>query len=80
MAKKTFEKALAELEKIVEKLENPDVALDEALGLFEEGINLSRFCAEKLEEAEKKVTILVKDSKGHLFEKPFEAEEDADEV
>ncbi len=78
MAKKTFEKALSELEKIVEKLENPDVALDEALVFFEEGIKLSRFCAEKLEEAESRVNILLKDSKGEFYEKPFEEEEGQD--
>ena len=80
MAKKTFEKALSELEKIVEKLENSDVALDEALGLFEDGINLSRFCAEKLEEAENRVNVLLKDGKGNLFEKPFEGEDEEDEL
>ena len=59
MAKKKFEDALADLEKIVQRLEDPDVPLDEAVGLFEDGIKLSRFCAQKLDEVEKRVEMLL---------------------
>jgi len=75
MAKKKFEEALDELEKIVQRLEDANLPLDEALGLFEEGIKLSRFCSAKLEEAEKKVEILLKDEQGGTCRKPFEESE-----
>lgn len=72
MAKKKFEEALSELEAIVRRLENEQLSLDEAISLFEEGIKLSRFCAARLEEAEKKVSLLLKDDQGNLYEKPFD--------
>lgn len=64
MAKKKFEDALAELEKIVQRLEDPDVPLDEAVGLFEDGIKLSRFCSQKLDEVEKRVDMLLHSEPG----------------
>lgn len=72
MAKKKFEEALSELESIVRRLEDEQLSLDEAISLFEEGIKLSRFCAARLEEAEKKVSLLLKDDQGNLSEKPFD--------
>ena len=60
MPKEKFEDALNKLEKIVSKLEEGDIPLEESLKLFEEGIRLSRFCNQKLDEAEKKVEILLK--------------------
>lgn len=72
MIKKNFEEALEELEKIVQRLEDAELPLDEALSLFEEGIKLSRFCSKKLDEAEKKVEILLKDENGNLHQEPFE--------
>ena len=72
MIKKNFEEALEALEKIVQRLEDAALPLDEALSLFEEGIKLSRFCAKKLDEAEKKVEILLKDENGNLYREPFE--------
>jgi exodeoxyribonuclease VII small subunit len=59
-----FETALKRLEEIVKKLENGELSLDSALQLFEEGIKLSRFCHTKLEEAERRVEILVKNTSG----------------
>lgn len=76
MAKKKFEEALDELDKIVHRLENTALPLDEALSLFEEGIKLSRFCSAKLEEAEKKVEILLRDEQGNIHQKPFEEPEE----
>ena len=64
MAKKKFEDALAELEIIVQRLEDPDVPLDEAVGLFEDGIKLSRFCSQKLDEVEKRVDMLLHNEQG----------------
>lgn len=53
-----FEESLARLEEITGKLESNDLSLDESLRIFEEGIKLSRFCEEKLTEAEQKLEIL----------------------
>jgi exodeoxyribonuclease VII small subunit len=69
-----FETALKRLEEIVKKLENGELSLDSALQLFEEGIKLSRFCHTKLEEAERRVEILVKNSSGQTRPVPFEPE------
>jgi exodeoxyribonuclease VII small subunit len=55
---KDFESAIAELETIVKRLEDGDLALERSLELFERGVQLSRFCHAKLEEAERRVEIL----------------------
>jgi len=73
----SFEKALADLEKIVEKLEKGDLPLNESLVLFEKGVKLARYLREELEKAEKKIEILLKDEKGEVKEKPFKLEEEA---
>lgn len=72
MPKEKFEDALNKLEKIVSKLEEGDIPLEESLRLFEEGIRLSRFCNQKLDEAEKKVEILLKGKNGMLKPQPFD--------
>jgi len=72
MAEKQFEEALHELEALVQRLEDADLPLDDALALFEEGIRLSKICAHKLDEAEKKVELLLKDEGGNLLRKPFD--------
>ena len=69
-----FETSLKRLEEIVKKLENGELSLDSALQLFEEGIKLSRFCHTKLEEAERRVEILLKNSSGQPQAVPFESE------
>jgi exodeoxyribonuclease VII small subunit len=74
MATLSFEKALEDLEKIVEKLEKGGLSLSESLALFEKGVKLARFLREELEKAEKKVEILLKDEKGEVKEKPFKLE------
>jgi exodeoxyribonuclease VII small subunit len=71
MPKERFEDALNKLEKIVSKLEEGDIPLEESLKLFEEGIRLSRFCNQKLDEAERKVEILLKEKNGVLKPQPF---------
>src|SRR5512136_1053385 len=73
MPKEKFEDALNKLEKIVSKLEEGDIPLEESLKLFEEGIRLSRFCNQKLDEAEKKVEILLKGKNGILKPHPFDS-------
>ncbi len=74
MKLKDFESNLKQLEEIVAKLEGGDLALDQALELFEEGVMISRFCNAKLEEAERKVETLIKTADGDLTEVPFTAE------
>jgi exodeoxyribonuclease VII small subunit len=69
-----FETALKRLEEIIKKLENGELSLDSALQLFEEGIKLSRFCHTKLEEADRRVEILVKNSSGQPRAIAFESE------
>jgi exodeoxyribonuclease VII small subunit len=74
---KDFETALKSLEDIVGQLEAGDLTLDRALELFEEGIKVSHFCSSKLEEAERKVDVLIKSADGAMKEMPFsEAAED----
>ncbi|MCP4717472.1 MAG: exodeoxyribonuclease VII small subunit [Deltaproteobacteria bacterium] len=75
MKNKTFEQAQEELETIVQRLENDELPLDEALKLFEQGIKLSRLCTGKLDEAEKKVEILLQDENGSAERAPFEEPE-----
>ena len=53
-----FESAIAELETIVKTLEDGDLALERSLALFERGVQLSRFCHARLEDAEKRIEIL----------------------
>ena len=57
--KKSIEKSLTELERLVEELENGDLELDQALKKFEQGVKLSRECQKTLEEAEMKIKILM---------------------
>ncbi|WP_062048211.1 exodeoxyribonuclease VII small subunit [Bacillus sp. JCM 19034] len=52
---KSFEEAMSELEKVVDKLEQGDVPLEEAISMFQEGMLLSKLCHEKLEKVEKQM-------------------------
>jgi exodeoxyribonuclease VII small subunit len=74
----SFEKALARLEAIVEKLESEEMGLDASLALFEEGIGLSRICQEKLSDVERRVEIVLKESGGEYTAKPFLGDEEPD--
>ncbi len=65
-----FETALAELETVIEKLEDSDTSLDEALKLYEKGISLIRICNERLESAEQKIKIL-QSNEGKIIETDF---------
>jgi exodeoxyribonuclease VII small subunit len=67
------------LERIVQELENGDLPLEKAIKKFEEGIKLTKLCSEKLDETEKKISILLKNSEGQMTEKPFMPEADTDE-
>jgi exodeoxyribonuclease VII small subunit len=72
MAKKSFEQAMKQLEQIVQDLESSDMPLEKAIKKFEEGIQLSKFCTEKLDESEKRITILIQDAAGNIAEVPFD--------
>ncbi len=69
---KSFEEAICQLEQIVSKLEKGDISLEESITNFQQGIELSRYCAAKLDEAEKKISVLLQDEEGNLIEKDFE--------
>jgi len=67
----TFEEALARLETIVHELEEADLPLERSLTVFEEGVRLSRLLHERLNEAERKVEILMKNEDGEKVPVPF---------
>lgn len=71
---KNFEESMQELEKIVQELENNNLNLDESVKKFEEGMEISKKCNKILEEAEKKITILLENN-GEIEEKDFKVEE-----
>ena len=75
MTQKNFEDAMKKLENIVKGLESGDLALEKSLKAFEEGMKLANFCSGKLEEAEQKVTKLIKDSDGKFVHQSFDIEE-----
>ena len=56
---KNFEELMKDLEEITNKLEKEDLSLDESVDLFEKGMKISKECNEKLEKAEKRITILI---------------------
>ncbi len=70
-SKQTFEKAMKQLERIVEELESGTLSLEKSLKKFEEGMALSRYCNEKLEETERRITLLTADEEGNPIETPF---------
>jgi len=72
--KPDFERSLARLEEVVRRLESPQLSLDEAMKLFEEGVGLSRECQKQLEEAEGRVEILLKKADGKMVAEAFAAE------
>ena len=77
MAKISFEKSLKQLEEIVQELESGDMPLEKAMKKFEEGVKLSKYCSEKLDETEKKISILLHDNNGDITEELFMPENEA---
>ncbi len=71
-----FEDALARLEGVVDRLESGELPLEESLRLFEEGVHLTKVCTHRLEEAERRITILLKDERGEVLESPFDEGQD----
>jgi exodeoxyribonuclease VII small subunit len=70
---KSFEASLEALEAIVHQLEDGDLPLEKSLELFEEGIRLSRHCQERLNQAERRIEILLRDNQGRPTTAPFAA-------
>jgi exodeoxyribonuclease VII small subunit len=68
---KSFEEAICELEVIVDRLEKGELPLDESIQVFQKGIELSKFCSKRLDEVERKISILLEDEKGEIKEEPF---------
>ena len=71
---KNFEAGLAALEKIVRELEHGDLPLEESLKLFEEGVRLSRQCQERLNQAERRIEVLLRDGEGRPVLSAFDEE------
>ncbi len=72
MSEIKFEEALKKLEKIVEDLERGDLSLDDALKKYQDGIELSRVCAQRLDTAKKKIDLLSKNKKGEFELQPLD--------
>ncbi|RKY88401.1 exodeoxyribonuclease VII small subunit [candidate division KSB1 bacterium] len=66
MKKKNFEESLKRLEEIIETLERGDLTLEESLEIFREGVELTKFCKEKINSAETEVKKLIKDMEGNF--------------
>ena len=67
---------MEELERIVRELEQGELPLEKSLELFEQGVKLSRECQERLNQAERRIEVLMRDNQGRPTVKPFEAETD----
>ncbi len=77
MALEKFETALKKLEEVVRKLEGGELSLDDSLKAFEEGVKLAGFCSRKLNEAEKRVEILIKQKDGTFAREKFRLDEES---
>ena len=71
---KNFETSLEELERIVRELEQGELTLEKSLELFEQGVKLSRECQERLNQAERRIEILMRDNQGRAVVRPFDPE------
>jgi exodeoxyribonuclease VII small subunit len=74
-----FEAQLASLERIVRELERGDLPLEQSLELFEQGVKLSRECQERLNEAERRIEVLLRGGDGSTIAVPFERNELAED-
>ncbi|GAB7027296.1 exodeoxyribonuclease VII small subunit [Geotalea toluenoxydans] len=76
MAVEKFETALKKLEEVVKKLEGGELSLEDSLKAFEEGIKQAAFCSKKLNEAEKRVEVLLKQKDGRFVTEQFQPEDE----
>jgi len=74
---KNFETSLEELERIVRELEQGELTLEKSLDLFEQGVKLSRECQERLNQAERRIEILMRDNQGRAVVRPFDPESES---
>jgi exodeoxyribonuclease VII small subunit len=77
---RSFEASLEALEQIVRELEQGDLPLERSLELFERGIRLSRECQERLNQAERRIEVLLRDNQGRPVVSPFEETKVAEEI
>lgn len=75
MATEKFESSLKKLEEVVRRLEGGSLSLDDSLKAFEEGVRHASFCSKKLDEAERKVEVLLKRKDGSFSREQFEPED-----
>ncbi len=78
MEQLSFEEALARLEEIVGRMEAGEVSLDASLALFEEGVALSRLCATRLDEADKRIAVLLEAQDGTIRETALDGDGESD--
>lgn len=76
MAAEKFETVLKKLEEVVRRLESGELSLDESLKAFEEGVKYAGFCTKKLDEAESRVEVLLKQKDGTFIKREFHGEEE----
>ena len=76
----TFEKALERLQAIVAELEDPEKGLEKSLALFEEGIALSRLCRGKIEEIQKRVEVVLKETPDGFLTEPLDGGDEDDDL
>ena len=74
---KNFETSLEELERIVRELEQGELTLEKSLELFEQGVKLSRECQERLNQAERRIEILMRDNQGRAVVRSFDPESES---
>ena len=80
MEKINFEESMKELQDVVNKLEKGNLTLDESIEEFQKGIKLSKLCSKKLDDIEKKITILMEEQDGEIKEQVFLVEGDNDDI
>jgi exodeoxyribonuclease VII small subunit len=73
----SFEASLEELERIVRELEQGELPLERSLELFEQGVKLSRECQDRLNQAERRIEILMRDNQGRPVARPFKEGNDS---
>ena len=75
MATEKFETSLKKLEEVVRRLEGGSLSLEDSLKAFEEGVRHAAFCSKKLDEAERRVEVLLKQKDGSFKREPFELDD-----
>ena len=76
---KTFESSLEELERIVRELEQGELPLEKSLELFEQGVKLSRECQDRLNQAERRIEVLMRDNQGRPSVRAFDPEPESND-